>query len=516
RESVAMVSGEEGDKRVVAYVVREEGKEVTGKQLRTYLKERLPGYMLPSFFVMIDELPQTPSGKVDRRALPAPDNASQDEMEENYVAPRTAIEERLAIIWAEVLKLKQVGVRDNFFEIGGHSLLATQVMSRVREAFEVEVPLLRLFDSPDIERLARVIEQGVNESQEPPAVAVPDEGQEHIAGATIRRAELLAERQALLEKLAELEGLLKGEGASKSEAVSEPDSIATATQRGTATAFSKSQIVPRQNRPTAPLSFAQQRLWFVHQFDPGSPAYNISSALRLTGQLNVRALKQSFGDVISRHESLRTTFAVVNHEPMQVIADEQSLTFSVQNLTHLPADLREAEARRLAFEDMRRPFDLERGPLMRTSLLRLSAEDHLLLVSIHHIVSDGWSMGVLIREVASLYEAHSNGKPSPLAPLAIQYPDFAIWQREWLKGGALEEQLSYWKRQLAGAPPVISLPTDRPRPPRHSFRGETQTLLVPEEVSAALKRLTRQESATMFMTLLAAFQVLLARYTGQR
>ncbi|HVG19449.1 MAG TPA: amino acid adenylation domain-containing protein, partial [Blastocatellia bacterium] len=519
REAVVVATGEAASKRLAAYVVAGRGMRTDASELRGFLKESLPDYMVPAVFVMLDELPLTPSGKIDRRALPAPDAASRD-VEVDYVAPRTATKEKLAAIWAEVLKLKQVGIHDNFFERGGHSLLATQVMSRVCEAFGVELPLLRLFDSPTVEGLAEIIEQNMVETHKPTDEPAPVEAREPVGEAATRRAELLAERQALLEKLAALDVLLEGEGvagpgAGRPDTAPAPDSIVTPLQPGAAAAHSGSQIAPRQEGRAAPLSFAQRRLWFIHQLDPGSPAYNISSALRLTGRLDVEALEQSFGDVIGRHESLRTTFAVVNQEPVQVIAPEQNFRLSVRSLDHLPADRREAEAQRLAVEDRRRPFDLARGPLMRTSLLRLGAEDHLLLVAMHHIVSDGWSMGVLIYEITSLYEAYSSGKPSPLAPLAIQYPDFAMWQREWLKGETLEEQLSYWKRQLAGAPPVIYLPTDRPRPLRHSFRGGTQILSLAKEVGDPLKRLSQQETATLFMTLLAAFQTLLARYTGQ-
>jgi amino acid adenylation domain-containing protein len=256
-------------------------------------------------------------------------------------------------------------------------------------------------------------------------------------------------------------------------------------------------------------------LWFLDQLQPGSPFYNVPRTIRMRGALNVEALHQTLEALITRHESLRTTFATVGASPVQVITPTLSLTLPVVDLSKLPESEHEAEAIRLAAEEAFRPFDLSRGPLVRATLLRLGAEDHVLLLTLHHIVSDGWSMGVLFREFAALYEAFSQGKPSPLGELPIQYADYAMWQREWLQGEVLEQQLSYWKERLSGELPVLELPTDRPRPAVQSFRGTYQHVALPKELSAGLRALSRQEGATLFMTLLAAFQTLLARYTGQ-
>ena len=264
-----------------------------------------------------------------------------------------------------------------------------------------------------------------------------------------------------------------------------------------------------------PLSFAQERLWFLEQLEPGNTAYNIAAAYRLRGPLDVAALERSLNEIVRCHEVLRTTFATMDGRPVQVIAPEMSLTLPVEDLQELPEAEREAEAQRLLTEEAQRPFDLEKGPLLRAALLRLDEEEHVLLLTMHHIVSDGWSMGVFNRELAVLYEAFSVGKPSPLPELPIQYADFAVWQREWLQGEVLEEQLAYWREHLGGDLSVLELPTDRPRPAAQSFRGATQSFVLSGDLTESLKALSRREGVTLFMTLLAAFKTLLYRYTGQ-
>jgi len=264
-----------------------------------------------------------------------------------------------------------------------------------------------------------------------------------------------------------------------------------------------------------PLSFAQERLWFLEQLEPGNTAYNIAAAYRLRGPLDVAALERSLNEIVRCHEVLRTTFATMDGRPVQVIAPEMSLTLPVEDLQELPEAEREAEAQRLLTEEAQRPFDLEKGPLLRAALLRLDEEEHVLLLTMHHIVSDGWSMGVFNRELAVLYEAFSVGKPSPLPELPIQYADFAVWQREWLQGEVLEEQLAYWREHLGGDLSVLELPTDRPRPAAQSFRGATQSFVLSGDLTESLKALSRREGVTLFMTLLAAFKTLLYRYTGR-
>ncbi|MEG4227993.1 amino acid adenylation domain-containing protein [Microcoleus sp. N9_B2] len=272
-----------------------------------------------------------------------------------------------------------------------------------------------------------------------------------------------------------------------------------------------------------PTSFAQQRLWFIDQFEPGNPFYNLPAAVLLKGRLNVVVLERSFKEIVRRHEALRTTFATVDGQPVQVVGENFNFGLQLLDLQKLSEIQREAEVKKLAAAEASKPFDLTKGPLLRANLLQLDAEEYVLLLTLHHIIFDGWSIGVFLQELAALYEAFSIGKPSPLPELPIQYADFAIWQREWLAGDSvgdsfasrLQTQLNYWKKQLSGAPPLLELPADRPRPPVQTYRGAKESLLIPKTLTAALKKLSRQENATLFMTLLAAFKTLLYRYTGQ-
>ena len=264
-----------------------------------------------------------------------------------------------------------------------------------------------------------------------------------------------------------------------------------------------------------PVSFAQQRLWFLDKLEGGSFTYNIPIAVRLKGSLNRVALTNALNEVIRRHEALRTSFSTVEGKPVQVISDYQWLTLPVVNLSQLGEEEREAEVQRRAVEEAQQPFDLARGPLVRAHLLYLSEEEHVALLTMHHIISDGWSRGVLIRELMALYEAYSSGAESPLEELPIQYADYAVWQKEWLQGSILQEQLDYWKEQLKDAPPLLELPLDRPRPPMQSANGAKFCFTLTASLSERLKELSRAEGTTLFMVLLAGFQVLLSRYSGQ-
>ncbi|MGE0127977.1 MAG: amino acid adenylation domain-containing protein [Blastocatellales bacterium] len=449
RESVVLVREDSpGDKRLVAYLAHEPGNVIPVDDLRRFLQQKLPDYMTPAAFVTLDTLPLTSNGKIDRRALPAPEQ-SRPELAEAFVAPRNPVEELLAGIWTDVLEIERVGVHDNFFDLGGHSLLATKLFSRIRDTFQVELPLADLFDSSTVAALAERIELAKREAQGPS----------------------LPPLMPVARPVAREDGYL-------------------------------------------PLSYTQQRLWFLDQLEPGSSAYNIPAAVRLTGMLDTEAIAQSFNEIVRRHESLRATFVTVNGQPAQLIASAQTLNLPVMDLCGLPETERESEAMRMAAEEARQSFDLARGPLLRLRLLKLGGEEHIALMTMHHIISDGWSIGILIREFAALYEAFTAGRPSPLPDLPIQYSDFAIWQQEWLQGEALGTQLAYWKRQLAGLT-ALELPTDRPRPPVQTFRGAWQSLLLSAEQAESLKALSRREGVTLFMTLLAAFQTLLHHDTNQ-
>ncbi len=440
-QAVVVALGEGGDRRLVAYVVPS-GPAPEWEELRGHLARRLPEYMVPPVFVALSELPLTPSRKVDRRALPAPEVAApQGESR----PPRGPLEEVLAGIWSEVLGIERVGAEDNFFSLGGHSLLATQVASRVRTVFGVELAVRAVFEAPTVEALAGRIESS-------------------LAG---RPAEGLPPR------------------------------------------------VPVPHQGLLPLSFAQQRLWFIDQLDPGSSLYNIPVALRVGGPLDAGLLAICLGEVQRRHAVLRTVFAAWEGVPVQVIHPAAPFGLPLVDLSGLPESQREPVAFALAGEEARRPFDLGHGPLLRGVLLRLAGEDHVATLTMHHIASDGWSMGILVREVTALYVAFAERRPSPLPELPVQYADFAVWQHSWLHGEVLESEIAYWRRQLAGLPPLLELPTDRPRPAVRSFRGATRPVRLPAGLTRQMEALARREGATLFMVLLAAFQALLARASGQ-
>src|SRR6202035_3205714 len=268
------------------------------------------------------------------------------------------------------------------------------------------------------------------------------------------------------------------------------------------------RLRPMAWQQVSPLSFAQERLWFLAELRPESATYNIPAAFRLSGELDLPALERSLHEIVRRHETLRTTFALEDGQPVQVIASTPSLRIPVHDLTRLAAE-------RLPAAEAALPFDLQRGPLLRAQLLSLSAREHVALFTMHHIISDGWSLGILIEEIAALYTAFAGGAPSPLPEPPIQYADFAAWQREWLRGEALDEQVAYWKDEWAGAPGVIELPADRPRPPLQSAQGASVPVALDRALAGALDALAQQEGASLFMLLLAGFQALLHRYSGQ-
>ncbi len=282
------------------------------------------------------------------------------------------------------------------------------------------------------------------------------------------------------------------------------------------TGATESKIIPRpRTGGSFPLSFAQQRLWFLDQLDPGNHIYNEASAIRLTGTFNAIALSQSFDEIIRRHEVLRTTFSTEEGQPVQVIAPQLRLQISLVDLTEFDEGARETELKQLAVAEALRPFDLSSAPFMRVTLVRMSNEVHVLLLTMHHIISDAWSTGILIRELVTLYMAYSNGRTSPLAKLPVQYADYAAWQREWLSGEVLDRQLDYWRKELSGAPQVINLPADRPRPAINSYRGGNYSFVLPQALTDSIRALSRAEEVTVFNTLLAAFQTLLHRITAE-
>ncbi|MGZ6507404.1 MAG: condensation domain-containing protein, partial [Tumebacillaceae bacterium] len=415
-------------------------------ELRGYVANHLPEYMVPTAYMLLETIPLTANGKVDRKALPVPDATRHAESE--FVAPRTETEEQLAEIWQEVLRVEQVGIYDNFFELGGHSLMATQLLSRMRNAFEVELSLRLLFEMPTIASIAA-----------------------HIETATMTNGQMKIVRRA--------------------------------------------PVINEKGQRIYPVSFAQQRLWYFNKMAPGNVAYNVPFQFRLTGALDMGLMEQTFNELVARHETLRTTFADVNGQPVQVVAPSYTLKMNVIDLRDLDEAIRGQEVERLCYEDVHTPFDLRNGPLVRVAMLQLSETEHVLLLNLHHIIFDGWSMGVLVGELTAIYGALASGQPSPLPELKLQFGDVAVWQRTYLQGKVLDEQLAYWKQKFAGEIAVLAVPTDRPRPPVRSFNGATVRIEVSPELTAKLHRLNQQEGATMYMTVLAALNAMFYRYTGQ-
>ena len=428
-----------GGNFLCAYLVGDGELELDA--LRAYLQERLPSAMVPSAFVVMEKLPRTLSGKVDKRALP---QLQERTGRGEYVAPRTDMERLVAEIWANLLGLPKISLHDNFFELGGHSLLATRVMVRVRKATGLELPLRALFENPTVAKLASHLDSSVPESTD-----------------------------------------------------------------------SLPPIVPVTRDRELPLSFAQQRLWFMEQLKPGDPVYHSFQALLIDGPLDAGALELSLNEIIRRHEVLHTVFDTVAGRPVQRVEPFAPMSLRNVNLSDVPSEDRNSSLKKLVADESQHPFDLSRGPLIRALLVALGDQEHALLLTLHHSVSDGWSIGILCREMQTLYDAFASGAPVPLPALPIQYADFAVWQREHLEGAALNEQLSYWKEQLANVSSVLELPPDRRRPEVATFRGGKVAFEFTPELTQQLRTFSQREGVTLFMVLLATLDALLYRYSGQ-
>ncbi len=451
REAVVLAVDEAGDRRLVAWVVpRRTGELPEG--LRDHLRRSLPDHMVPVVFVPVASLPLTRSGKVDRRALLGMDLSGAAPRPAGR-PPETPTERRLAEAWRELLSTGDLSADDDFFERGGHSLLVTRLLSRVRDVFGVELPPARVFAAPTLAALAAAIdaEGGTAAAAGPPLAPVSRDGD-------------------------------------------------------------------------LPLSFAQERLWFLDQLQPGSAVYNIPAAFRLRGRLSVPALGAALTEIARRHEALRTTFAERGGRPVQVAAPPARVPLPLVDLTRLPAAAREVELERLAADEARRPFDLASGPLLRVRLLRLRgaagegggerAEEHAVLATVHHAVADGWSMGVLVRELGALYPAALAGAPAPLPEPPLQYGDYAVWQRRRLDGEWMAAEVAHWRGALDGAPLVLDLPSDRPRPAQQGIAGAQLPVNLSGDLAAAVRETAAAAGTTPFMVLLAAFFAVLHRWTG--
>lgn len=446
REAAVLVHEDRpGEKYLVAYVAPRERALAQQIDLRGFLLTSLPTYMVPSYFVWSAQLPLTPNGKIDRQALSALQHGRFADTAP-FVAPRSATEKTLAAIWADVLRLPQVSIYDNFIALGGHSLLATRIITRIRHTCQVELPLSTIFEAATIAALAEQIDQFAGEPAFPP-------------------------------------------------------------------------IQPVSRHEALPLSFAQERVWFLNELNPGNIAYNAQLTIRLTGQLHLTTLEKALTEIVRRHEIFRTTFPAVDGRPQQVIHPPFAVHVAVIDLQTVPIQEREVAAERFINDEMKRPFNLTQLPLARWSVVRLAADDHVLIQVEHHFVHDGWSIAVLLHELKTLYTAFTanpDGQPtSPLPEPSIQYADFAAWQRQWMQGETLTKELAYWQQRLADAPPSLNLPTDYPRPEIQSLRGAAHRMQIPPPLARALRAFNRREGVTLFMTLLGAFKTLLWHYSGQ-
>jgi amino acid adenylation domain-containing protein len=477
------LAGPSGANRLLVYYVLNPGERADAPELQEFIRMHAPGYMVPSAFILLEAMPLDEHGKIKRKALPKFEQ-TRDGLDTPYIEPRTDLERFLVEQWQEVLGVERVGIRDNFFDLGGHSLVVVHAVNRVQEKLGVKVEVSSIFFAPTIAEQSEYLDEYY-----------------HDQVATAFDRDFLSDIAWKTAKQPGHKRLEKGEDRGGSHISRDR--------------YAHQPILPVSREQELPLSFAQQRLWFLNQLEPNNPFYNMPTAVGLHGPLDVSALARALDEIVQRHETLRTRFISIDGKPQQVIVAPTPLVLAVEDLSHLPEQEHRPAAENLAYAEAERPFDLERGPLFRARLVRLAEDDHVLLFTLHHIISDGWSMGVMIRELATLYRAFTEGMPSPLPELPIQYADFAYWQRHWLQGEVLEAQLNYWRRQLSGAPALLELPTDRPRPPVQTHHGATKVFTLGSNVLTELQSLARQHDATLYMILLAAFQTLMYRYSGQ-
>ncbi|MBJ2240825.1 non-ribosomal peptide synthetase [Pseudomonas sp. MF6768] len=414
--------------------------ELDELDVKAALAAELPEYMVPAQLIRLDVMPLSPSGKVDRRALPEPVWQVRE-----HVEPQTALEQQIAAIWRTVLGLPRVGLRDDFFALGGHSLLATQIISRTRQACDVELPLRTLFETSELGAFAEQVR------------------------------------------------LIQASG-----------------QRNQQSAIGK---VDR--RQPVPLSYSQQRMWFLWQMEPDSPAYNVGGMARLRGVLDVGRFEAALQALIMRHETLRTTFPSVDGVARQNVAAQSSVRMNWQDFSAFTEAERQLRVQQLADQEAHRPFNLETGPLLRACLVKAGEQEHYLVLTLHHIVTEGWAMDIFARELSALYEAFIDERESPLEPLPVQYLDYSVWQRQWLEAGERQRQLDYWTTQLGNEHPLLELPSDRPRPAVQSHQGELYRFDLGDELAAKVRAFNAEHGLTLFMTMTATLATLLYRYSGQ-
>ncbi|PEM67651.1 non-ribosomal peptide synthetase [Bacillus pseudomycoides] len=427
---------------LIAYYVTDGMKQIKNEEIESFLVDKLPDYMIPRFYVQLDAIPLTPSGKINRLILPDPNLKKFNYSEANILETET--EKQMALIWSEVLGYEHIGREDNFFHLGGHSLIATQVISRIRKKFNIEIPLRGIFEYPVLKYYCKQLDK-----------------------------ELLKERFILNDEILSIE-----------------------------------------KEKECPLSFSQERIWFFDQMEPGNSVYNLDYSIEITGELDISLLEASLNFVVNRHEILRTTFQEVDGNPVQVIALESYIPVSYVDLRYISNDRVFEYARQLAADEVNRPFNLAEGPLIRAKVYQLDLNRYILVVSMHHIVTDGWSMKLFGEELFSYYKSYGKNTISHVPKLPIQYKDFAYWQRKQ-KRGNLQKQLAYWKEKLNGELPILNMPSDYMRSQTRSFKGDQLSFAIEENLAAKLKTFSQEQGVSLFMTLITGFKGLLFRYTEQ-
>jgi len=438
REAVVVANENEHlGKYICAYFIP--GKNQDPRLIKDSLALELPAYMIPEYFVPLRQFPLTSSGKIDRKALPEP-TGDRIRGHKPLVLPRTYLEQKIGEIWKNLLKIEEVGIHDDFFDLGGHSILVNQSITRMREELQTDITMKEFFEEPTIEALARRLENRQKTSR---------------------------------------------------------------------------SIKPAPRDQEIPLSYQQEQLWFLQHLDPDSMMYHVPRAIRFRGELDIPALKQSVYHLIKRHEILRTVFPSVNGRPIQRILEPFEIPIPIIDLADLPPEEQPQKVSALVLSQGQRRFDLEKGPMIRITLITLSENQHILVMCEHHLIHDGWTQEVILQEFVAHYTAFVQGKPSPLPDLPIQYADFACWQRAYLSGETLQRQLDFWKEKLNGLPPLLELPTDWPRPAVLSGKGDLVEFRLPGLLSDRLREFSRQQGATLFMTMLTAFKILAFRSSGQ-